>query len=254
MGRLGGWSQTTWWTLILSARTEHPERRREAVGAVSARYWKPVYVFLRGKGYRHDEAEELTQGFFVDVVVDRDLIQRADREKGRFRALLRTAVVRYVSNQRRDRFAKKRMPDKGLVSLEGMDTWQMPAAAGDVGRPDEAFVYAWASALLDEVLASVKAGCQEAGQEKHWGVFYGTVVAPILTGAEVPALSEVCRDLAIESEAKASNMCITAKRRFKAALRVRVRQFVDSDDQVDDEIRDLMRILSKSRAGPARHR
>jgi len=210
-----------------------------------------VYAFLRGKGYKHDDAEELTQGFFVDVVVGREFIQYADREKGSFRSFLRTAVVRYAANKIRDRFAKKRMPEKGLVSLEGMETWQMPAVAGDIGGPDGAFTYAWASALLDEVLVSVEASCREANQEKHWGVFYRTVVEPTLGGTKTPALSEVCRELDIESETKASNMCITVKRRFKAALRVHVRQFVDSDEQVDGEIRDLKQILSHGSAGPS---
>ena len=127
----------------------------------------------------------------------------------------------------------------------------MPAAASDLGDPDTAFAYAWASTLLDEVLKSVEASCKERNQEKHWGVFARTVVEPTLHGTKAPALSEVCRELGIESETKASNMCITVKRRFKAALRMRVRQFVDSDSQVDEEIRDLMQILSHSRAGPA---
>ena len=68
MNGQGAWSQATSWIHILSTRTEHPGRRREAVEAVSARYWKPVYAFLRGKGYGHDDAEELIQGFFADVV------------------------------------------------------------------------------------------------------------------------------------------------------------------------------------------
>ena len=247
----GGRFRTTSWSRVYAARTEHPERRRAAVGAVSARYWKPVYVFLRGKGYAHDDAEELTQGFFVDVVVGRELIQLADREKGSFRALLRKAVACYAANKVRDRCAKKRMPEKGLISLEGMETWQLPAASEDLGGPDWAFVYAWAFALLDDVLESVKTSCLEANQEKHWGVFSKTILDPTLRGARKPALSEVCRELAIESEAKASNMCITVKRRFKAALRVHVRQFVDRDDQVDAEIQDLIQILSHGRAGPS---
>lgn len=248
-----GWSQTTWWTLILSARTENPERRKQAVGTIYERYWKPVYVYLRSRGHNHDEAEELTQGFFADVVVDRELIQQADREKGSFRSFLRTALVRYVSNRKRHRLARKRMPEKRLVSLSGMESWDR-SSIGVVERPDEALAYAWASALLDEVLISVRASCREAGQGKHWGVFYRTVVEPIRNGTKPPPLSEVCREFGIESEAKASNMCVTVKRRFKATLRVRARQFVDSDDGVDEEIRDLMRILSHASAGSSRQR
>jgi DNA-directed RNA polymerase specialized sigma24 family protein len=246
--------ETTSWTQILSARTEHSERRREALGVVSGQYWKPAYAYLRRKGYPHHEAEDLTQGFFADVVVRRDLVQNADREKGSFRSFLCTALVRYVSNTTRNQSAKKRMPEKGLISLEGMEGWQIPEAAEAMGQPDEAFMYAWASALLDDVLASVKTGCHQAGQDTHWEVFSRTVVEPALDGMAAPPLSEVCAYLSIDGEARASNMCITVKRRFRNALRASVRQFVDGESQVDSEIQDLIQILSKNSAGTFRFR
>jgi len=242
--------ETTSWTQILSTRTEHPGRRRAAIGAVAAQYWKPAYAYLRRKGHAHDEAEDLTQGFFADVVVRRELVQNADREKGSFRSFLCTALVRYVANATRNHSAKKRMPAKGLISLEGMETWRIPEAIGAMDRPDRAFMYAWASALLDDVLASVKASCLEAGLDTHWELFRRRIVEPALTGAAAPLLSEICVELHIEGESLASNMCITVKRRFRNALRANVRQFVDGESSVDDEIRDLMNILSSSGAGP----
>ena len=75
------------------------------------------------------------------------------------------------------------------------------------------------------------------------------VLEPVLTGRKAPPLSELCAELDIESEAKASNMSVTAKRRFKKALQRRVRHFVTSDEDVETEIRELMEILSKSNAG-----
>lgn len=206
-----------------------------------------MYCYLCRKGCDNEKAKDLTQGFFQEVVLDRDLIQQADREKGKFRTFLLTALDRYAANIHRAESAKKRMPTGGLVHLDAMESW-IPPESDQAGRPDEMFVYAWASELLDEVLASVKAICKEAGQEKHWGVFHRTVIEPA-DGAETPPLSQICKDIGIENETKASNMCITVKRRFKATLKVRIRQFVDSDGQVDEEIRDLMQILSKSGAG-----
>ena len=62
-------------------------------------------------------------------------------------------------------------------------------------------------------------------------------------------IRQLCDELGIGDEAKASNMGITVRRRFKVALRRRVREFVDSDEKVDQEIRELMEILSKGGAG-----
>lgn len=94
-----------------------------------------------------------------------------------------------------------------------------------------------------------KASCRKANQENHWGVLQRTVVEPTLGGTKMPALSEVCTELDIESETKASNMRVTVVRRFRPALRLRVRQFIDSYEQIDEEIQDLRRILSHTRAG-----
>jgi hypothetical protein len=45
-------------------------------------------------------------------------------------------------------------------------------------------------------------------------------------------------------------MVVTVKRAIQAALRRRVRECVDSETQVEGEIRDMMDALSSSRAGP----
>jgi len=50
-------------------------------------------------------------------------------------------------------------------------------------------------------------------------------------------------------EAKASNMIITVKRRFQAEFVRQVRLAAGSDADVEQEIGDLMEILSRSGAG-----
>ena len=248
MGGGAEWFETTRWTDILDARTSDPARRRGAVGAVVAQYWKPVYAYLRRSGNDNEQAKDLTQGFFQDVVLGRDLIQQADREKGRFRTLLLTALDRYATSVHRAEMARKRIPTGGLMSLSGTDAPDIPAPV-DTTAPAAVFTYTWASQLLDDVLAAVESSCNESGQDKHWQVFRRTVVDPALTGVEPLSLSELCEELSIESETKASNMNTTVKRKFKTLLRAYVRQSVNSDGEIDDEIRELMRILSKQRAG-----
>jgi hypothetical protein len=74
-------------------------------------------------------------------------------------------------------------------------------------------------------------------------------MAPILEGQTPPPLSALCAEHRIPDEAKASNMVVTVKRRFRTTLRRHVRQAVGSDAEVEEEICDLMQILSKSGAG-----
>jgi len=240
-----GWRRsfhTTHWTEILDAKSEDEPRRHEALRELLGRYWKPVYCYLRCKGCDREDAKDLTQGFFHEVVLGRDLIQRADRDKGRFRTFLLTALDRYATDVHRAEKAKQRMPEGGLVPLEGVDGLNVPESF-HYTTPVEVFDYAWASALLDQVLAEVAEECHERSKTAYWEVFQARVLRPIMEHAESPSLGHLCEKYSIPSNAKASKMSIAVKRRFRAILRRHVRQLVESDAQVNDEIRYLMRVF-----------
>ena len=93
---------------MLSARTGDDVHRKEAVGAILERYWKPVYCYLRRKGHDNEAAKDITQGFFCDVVLSRNLVPQADPTKGRFRTFLLTALDRYVIDRHRKEAAQVR--------------------------------------------------------------------------------------------------------------------------------------------------
>jgi len=240
--------RTTPWTDILDVRSHDESRRNVALGDLLGRYWKPVYCYLRCKGYERETAKDLTQGFLHEIVLTRGLIQRADRAKGRFRTFLLKALREYVVSVHRAETAKQRMPEGGLIRLEGIGELTVPELI-HCTSPREAFDYAWASALLDQVLTEVAGECRETGIGIHWDVFQARVVRPIMDNAKPSPLAGLCAKYCISSEAKASNMVVTVKRRFHAILRRHVRQLVQSDEEVHEEIRDLMRIFSKGGAG-----
>ena len=102
----------------------------------------------------------------------------------------------------------------------------------------------WASALLHEVLSELKDTCSKDDKVIHWQVFEKRFLSPILDGADAVSLEELRRQHGLSDEKQVSNMAITIKRRFSAMMRQRVRQWVDSDEEVDSEISDLMQILS----------
>ncbi len=81
-------------------------------------YWKPVYSYIRCKGYPTEEAEDLTQGFFHEIVLGRGLVQQADGKRGRFRTFLLRCLNRYLADVFRTERTKRHMPPGGLRSLE----------------------------------------------------------------------------------------------------------------------------------------
>jgi RNA polymerase sigma-70 factor (ECF subfamily) len=244
-GKWNGAFHTTHWTEILDAQSEDEPRRRAALGQLLAAYWKPVYFYLRCKGYGREAAKDLTQGFFHEVFLGRGLVEQADRSRGRFRNFLLTALNRYATDLRRAQEAKQRLPEGGLVSMEEIDLLSIPEPV-HYATPMAAFDYAWASALLDKVIGELAAECHGTGKAIHWELFQARVLLPIMENAESPSLEHLCERHAISEKARASHMILTVKRRFQVVLRRHVRQLVSSDDEVDEEIRHLMEIFSRS--------
>jgi hypothetical protein len=105
---------TTHWSLIEKVGNEG-DKDRALIASLLENYWKPVYCYLRHKGYGNEDAKDLTQGFFHEVVLDRNLVQRADPAKGRFRSFLLHALNQYLINERDKRMAQKRIPPEKTV-------------------------------------------------------------------------------------------------------------------------------------------
>ncbi len=108
---------TTHWSLVEHIQSDD-DKDRALIGLLLDRYWKPVYCYLRHKGYVNEDAKDLTQGFFHEVVLNKDLVGRADQSKGRFRTFLLHALDQYLSNEKRRQTTQKRSPKGKLVSFD----------------------------------------------------------------------------------------------------------------------------------------
>jgi len=240
---------TTHWSLIDGIRN-HRDKDQAMIGALLERYWKPVYCYLRRRGYQNEEAKDLTQDFFHEIVLNRNLTQRADSAKGRFRALVLRALDQFLIDQKRRAAAGKRAPKGTLVSLDAVGLPELPGAIED-GSPEQCFAYAWKSALIDCTLSEVQAECEAQGLQTHWKIFSHRIVGPALKGLEPPPMRELCTRYEISSESAASNMLVTVKRRFRTTLRRNVRATVLSDNDVDGELREILALLGeKERKNP----
>ena len=207
MGGAGYAFLTTRWSLVNGIKSEE-DQDRTLINRLLQRYWKPVYCYLRRKGHSNEDAKDLTQGFFHDVVLNRSLVARADQSKGRFRAFLLHALDQYLINENAKHKAQKRFPKGGLVSLDTSDLPVLPATISEL-TPEDSFHYAWLSELLEQVLSELETQCQKDGLGVHWKVFRDRVVQPILDDSEVPSLTEVCQRHGLDDEKKASNMAVT---------------------------------------------
>jgi len=238
---------TTQWSLIENIKAGQ-DRDQILIGFLLEQYWKPVYCYLRRKGHDNDQAKDLTQAFFHEVVLNRDLVARADQTRGRFRSFLLHALKQYVKKQNLKERAQKRIPKEKMVSLDVAEPPALPESVAN-GSVEESYHYAWVSALLERVIAAVRAECAEEGMTTHWALFSERVVQPILTDRSPPPLASICKAHGIADTQTASNMIVTVKRRFRAMLVRNVRRTLLDASQTPEELEELLQFFPKSAQG-----
>jgi DNA-directed RNA polymerase specialized sigma24 family protein len=238
---------TTHWSLIESIQSG-AQGSQTLMSRLLQQYWKPVYCYLRRRGYDNERAKDLTQGFFQEVVLGRELIRQADRDKGSFRKFLLTALEHYLNSIHRKDTARKRQPTGKRIPWEQIDPNALDEPTQQLSA-EESFNYAWLASLLEQVLTTVEADCQAHGLEAHWGIFRERVLEPIMNEMQPPSLTEIGPRHGITDQEKASNMIITVNRRLQTTLRRHLRQYVSADAMVDEEVGEFLRIFCKKGAG-----
>jgi RNA polymerase sigma-70 factor (ECF subfamily) len=239
--------KTTKWSRILSAKTRNETKRRMILNNLTETYWKPVYCYLRSKGFDNDAAKDITQDFFLEIVLGRDLIQKADQSKGHFRSFLLVALERYVVSTLRYEGRIRRGGRANVIHMEAPDLANLDISES-APDPNHAFCYAWASTLLDQVLAEIKEEYCSTQRARHWEVFNLRVLAPILENTEKPSYKEIGAKYNIADESKIANMVVTVKRRFRSVLKRNLRHLTNSDSEADEEFAEILRILSRQSA------
>jgi RNA polymerase sigma-70 factor (ECF subfamily) len=243
LGGKGGTFLTTHWSLIEGIRAGE-DQDQALIGSLLKNYWKPVYCYLRRRGFANEEAKDLTQAFFHEIVLGKELIQQADRGKGRFRSFLLTALHNYLINVRDMETAKKRVPKGRLVPLDKVDPEALPVVADDLS-PEDCFNHAWVSSLLERALQEVETSCHEDDMTVYWKVFEERVLQPIVEETDPPSVKDICDRYGIPDGAKLANMIVTVKRRIRAALEKLVQASVMSASETSDELQEMGRFFPK---------
>lgn len=214
---------------------------QEAMERLVRRYWPAVYAFIRRSGRDVHEASDLAQAFVAEVVLHRRLIASADRAKGRFRHLLLRSLRNFLHEQHRFDTRRKRAP--AGATIVALDAVAEPPAGREADSPDAAFNHAWCRALVQVVLHKVQEECQHEGLEVHWQIFEARVVRPVLHGTQPTEYRQLAEELDLPSATHAANLLVTVKRRFSRALRREIADTVAHPDEIEAEVRDVLRVL-----------
>ena len=245
MGGAENTLQTTQWTEIINIDRMAPDQRRQTVNAVMTAYWKPVYCYLRRKGFSNEKAKDITQGFFYDIMMGRNLLSKAERARGKLRKYIFTALNNYTRDIHTRETALKRTPKQGMVSLD-TETLSGIIESRTQQSPAEIFHYSWAIEVLHQVIEQTRQCCESTGRRLYWRVFCDRELLPVTEGRRPRPIPEICREYGIETPKKASNMSVYVKRKFAETMRSRIRGLVENDEQVQEEFDEIIRIINKT--------
>ncbi|MBI2901249.1 MAG: sigma-70 family RNA polymerase sigma factor [Planctomycetes bacterium] len=218
---------TTLWSQIRRAAGGD----RAALEDLSARYWSSVYAYLRASGRDPETARDLTQAFFVDLL-DHEFFSRARPEHGRFRSYLFAALRFFLSDEHDRSTALKRGGGRKVLSLD-FDRGERsidPAATDD---PSRAYEREWALQVLQDAFERLKKEATPAVYEAFRAARPGRSHA------------DVAGELGI-TEQEVANRLRRARVRLRELLIEELRLSVDDPADVEQELADLFRILSRN--------
>lgn len=226
---------TTQWSLVLAA-AGGATAGKDALARLCSLYWYPVFAFVRRQGHSADEAQDLTQGFFTRLL-EKGELGHADQSRGRFRSFLLTACRHFISNEGDRMRAIKRGGGAAAIPIDvGEAEGRYERALVSVETPERLYERQWALTLMDGVLDSLRNEYVAAGNERLFDGLSG-----FLTGG-AGTHADAAREL--DMTLPAVKMAVhRLRRRYREALRERVADTVDSPEEVDDEIRHLMKTV-----------
>jgi len=231
---------STRWTLVLRSRGDAPEART-ALGELCEVYWAPVFRFLRSEGRSDEDSRELAQEFFARLLT-RGGFDGADPTKGRFRSYLLGALKHFLAERRRNEGREKR---GGGAVVESLDATTHTTAPGlqiadtSAAMSDRHFDREWAFAVMDRSLKAVQADFDKAGKSAHFDA-----LKPWLVG-DTDQLSQADAATRLGVTTGAVKVMIHRLRKtFRAAVEAEIAQTVPATEDIDEELRYLIEVLS----------
>jgi RNA polymerase sigma factor (sigma-70 family) len=229
---------TTHWSLIVAAAKGSSPQARGALEALCASYWYPVYAFVRRRGEKAEDASDLTQGFFARLL-EKEYLEDADRERGRFRTFLLAAVSHFLSNERVRANTQKRGGGTILLSLDfgkGEERYQQEPS--DHWTAEKLFDRRWALTLLDQAVTLLRQDYAASGKESTF-----EELKAFLTGdSGLPAYEQTAARLAI-SPGAVKVAVHRLRQKYRESLRQLIAQTVAAEEDIDGELQVLLAAL-----------
>src|SRR5437868_4995788 len=228
---------TTHWSVVLEAQGESPGGR-DALEELCRTYWRPVYAFLRRQGVGPEEAEDITQGFFAQLL-ERRKFSSLRKEKGRLRSFLLGALKYFLADERRRATAIKRGRGQRLIPLEELRADErIDMEPADPVTAEMIYERRWALTVLEHVLSRLKDEYQTAGNAALFDLL--KQLLPDEPGS--PSQADIATQLGMTENA-IRQAFYRFRQRYQSLLREEIAHTVATPGDIEDELRHLIAVL-----------
>ncbi len=224
----------------MAAKADSP-KASAALEKLCRIYWPPLYAFARRRGHSPEEAQDLTQEFFAQLIQRNDLAT-VGPEKGRFRSFLLAALQHFLINEWHRGQRQKRGGGQVTISLDAdpVETrYQIELI--ETTTPERVFERHWAFTVLDQTMTRLREEYAKAGKSEVFDLLKETLSGEKRTTprAELAArcgVSVGAVDVAVHR----------LRRRYGELLREEIANTVSQPGEVEEEIRHLKSVLARS--------
>lgn len=231
---------TTHWTLVRAVQAGSEEEAATALEALCKGYWYPIYAYLRRSGHSSEDAEDLTQEFFTQIVSG-DTLQRARQEAGRLRSFLLGVLKRLISDHQRHAATLKRGGGQAPLSFEAMTAEQRYASEPVDHRDAEwLFTRAWAA----EVVTTARAKLRRSFQKNDRARTYEALL-PFITWGDEPPSYQVIADQTGASLTSVRIQIFRLRAQFREMIEEEVARTVVDPADVPEEMKRLQAALAE---------
>ena len=228
---------STHWSVVVEAQGESPAAQ-EALEKLCGIYWRPIYSFVRRQGTAPEEAEDVTQAFFADLLAHKSLTA-VRKEKGRFRSYLLGALKYFLADERRRAMAIKRGKGRQLIPLEELSADQrLEREPAHMVTAEQIYERRWASTVLERVLGLLKNEYVAAGN----GRLFDSLKQLLPDEPGAPSQADIAGQLGMSANA-VRQAFHRFRQRYQLLLREEIAHTVATPSDIEDELRHLIAVV-----------
>src|SRR5262245_48886725 len=234
----GSFATTHWSVVLLAGQADSPDAA-EALEKLCRTYWYPLYVYVRRQGNSPEDAQDLTQDFFARLI-EKNYFAKADRDRGKFRTFLLGSLKNFLVNEWKRAGRLKRGGDLTFLSLDAKAAEERYAGEQiDETNPVNDFERQWAVALIEQVFSILRSEYAAADQTQ----LFDALKIFVWGDKALVSYAQIGQQVNL-AEGTVKVAVHRLRQRFREMLRAEVAHTVARPEDIDDELRHLIAVLS----------